>query len=224
MSQPFSSDAALRADFEKPREKDKISTNANGTADSGNLEKALSVEQDKSEPKYGPVIRSTTTAEDWDGPDDPGNPMNWPMWDRIYHTVIPGLFGFTVTFGTSVYSPGYPDVAKEFGVSPTVSLLGLSLYVLGLAFGPVLAAPISESKGRKIVYQVSLPISALFTLGAGFSQNFASLAGTRFFAGFFGSPVLAVGAGSNVDVWPPIQRAVATSAFLLAPFLGPALG
>ena len=113
---------------------------------------------------------------------------------------------------------------ERFNVSSTVALLGLSLYVLGLAFGPVLAAPISETKGRRVVYRVSLPLAALFTLGAGFSQSMASLAITRFFAGFFGSPTLAVGAGTNVDVWPPVHRAIASSLFLLAPFLGPALG
>ncbi len=137
---------------------------------------------------------------------------------------IPGAFGFAVTLGTSVYTPGYPEVMKKFGVSSTVALLPLSLYVLGLAFGPVLAAPISETRGRKVVYLVSLPIAALFTLGAGFSNSIAALAVTRFFSGFFGSPVLAVGGGTNVDIWQPVHRAVATSAFLVAPFLGSALG
>lgn len=113
---------------------------------------------------------------------------------------------------------------ERFDVSSTVALLGLSLYVLGLGFGPVLAAPISETRGRRVVYLVSVPVAALFTLGAGCSQSFAALAITRFFAGFFGSPVLAVGAGSNVDLWPPLHRAVASSLFLLAPFLGPAFG
>ena len=146
------------------------------------------------------------------------------MWKRVYHTAVPGLYGLAVTFGSSVYTPGYPEVAKRFNVSPTVALLPLSLYVLGLAFGPVLAAPISETRGRRVVYLVSSPIAALFTLGAGFSNTFAALVITRFFAGFFGSPVLAVGAGTNVDIWPPASRAVPTAAFVLAPFLGPAIG
>lgn len=180
-------------------------------------EKGLEISQSKG-------LQRTVTAQDWTGPDDPENPTNWPLWQKVYHTTIPGVFGFAVTFGSSIYTPGYPEVMEKFNVSSTVALLGLSLYVLGLAFGPVLAAPISESKGRRVVYLVSLPLAALFTLGAGFSQNFASLAITRFFAGFFGSPVLAVGAGTNVDLWAPVHRAVAASAFLLAPFLGPAIG
>lgn len=78
--------------------------------------------------------------------------------------------------------------------------------------------------GRRVVYLVSLPVAALFTLGAGLSKDIAALCICRFFAGFFGSPVLAVGAGTNVDTWRAEQRAAATSCFLLAPFLGPALG
>lgn len=176
------------------------------------------------EPTPSKGLQRTVTAQDWTGPDDPENPMNWPLWQRVYHTTIPGVFGFAVTFGSSVYTPALPEVVEKFNVSLTVAILGLSLYVLGLAFGPVLAAPISETYGRRVVYLVSLPLSAIFTLGAGFSNNFASLALTRFFAGFFGSPVLAVGAGTNVDIWAPVHRAAATSAFLLAPFLGPAIG
>ena len=169
-------------------------------------------------------LAKTVTAQDWTGPDDPENPQNWPIWQRVYHTTVPAFIGLAVTFGSSVYTPGVPDVMERFKVTSTVALLGLSLYVLGLGFGPILAAPISETKGRRVVYLTSLPLSALFTLGAGFSHNFASLALCRFFAGFFGGPVLAVGAGTNVDIWKPIDRAIATSSFILAPFLGPALG
>ena len=116
------------------------------------------------------------------------------------------------------------EVAIEFNVSLTVARLGISLYVLGLAFGPILAAPISEASGRLAVYRLSIPLTAAFTLGAGFSQNMASLATFRFFAGFFGSPCLAVGASSIADLWPPVTRAMAISFYVLALFLGPALG
>jgi MFS family permease len=90
--------------------------------------------------------------------------------------------------------------------------------------GPILSAPLSETFGRKIAYLSTIPISLLFTLGAGYSQNFGSLVVCRFFAGAFGAGCLAVGAGTNSDLWPPISRAAASAVFLLAPFLGPAIG
>jgi len=130
----------------------------------------------------------------------------------------------TSTFASSVYTPAYPEVMHRFSVSSTAALLGLSLYVVGLGFGPMLAAPISETYGRLVVYRLSLPIFMLFTLGAGLSQSFGSLLTCRFLAGVTGSPVLPVCPGTNVDMFPPHLRAVATSTFLMAPFLGPALG
>lgn len=64
----------------------------------------------------------------------------------------------------------------------------------------------------------------LFTLGAGFSKTFYSFLICRFFAGMAGSPALAVGAGTNSDLWPPRVRAIAASLFIMAPFAGPSLG
>ncbi|PZD31927.1 MFS-1 domain containing protein [Pyrenophora tritici-repentis] len=161
---------------------------------------------------------------DWTGLDDPDNPHNWGIWKRVYHATIPALFGFTVTFGTSVYSPSIANITHHFQISRTVAILGLTLYTLGLDFGPIFTAPLSEGHARKIVYLISSPIFMLFTLGAGFSKSFASVCVCRFFAGFFGSPALAVGAGTNADLFPSYRRAVTTSLFLMAPFVGPALG
>jgi len=33
---------------------------------------------------------------DWDGPADPANPKNWSLGLRIYHTMLPALYGFSV--------------------------------------------------------------------------------------------------------------------------------
>lgn len=41
------------------------------------------------------------------------------------------------TFSSSVYVPGVYEVVKEFNVSLTVALLGISMYVVGLGLGYV---------------------------------------------------------------------------------------
>jgi multidrug resistance protein len=100
----------------------------------------------------------------------------------------------------------------------------LTVYVLGLGFGPMISAPISETLGRKSVYMTLFPASLLFTLGAGFSQTLAPLIICRFFAGLLGSACLAVGAGTNSDLYTPLYRATASAWFVMAPFAGPVLG
>lgn len=123
-----------------------------------------------------------------------------------------------------MYTPGIKDVQNEFGVSPVVSILPYSFYTLGLAFGPMIGSPLSESLGRRRVYQTTLPFFALFILGSGFARSIGTLVICRFFAGLFGSPALSIGSATISDIWPPAHRAVPMAMYVAAPFAGPALG
>jgi hypothetical protein len=43
-------------------------------------------------PQHGGVgLHKSVTAQDWNGPDDPENPQNWPLWQRVYHTYVDSL-------------------------------------------------------------------------------------------------------------------------------------
>jgi MFS family permease len=123
-------------------------------------------------------------------------------------------------FGSSIYAPAIPDVMHDFTVSEVVATLPLTTYVLGLSFGPMLSAPISETIGRLGTYRISVPIGALFTLGAGFAPNITALCILRFFAGFFGGASLPVCAGTSADLFRPQNFAIAGSFLLYFPFLG----
>ncbi|KAK9238122.1 major facilitator superfamily domain-containing protein [Lipomyces kononenkoae] len=196
-----------------------MSSGASSHTDLNNLESSGAY-REKSE-----LHKPTEFVElDWDGPDDPENPKNWPLWRRWYITFVVALMCLVVTFGSSIYVAGADYIAFEFGVSRTVAFIGLSLYLIGLACGPTIAAPISETLGRSPVYFISIPISMLFTAGVGKAQNIGTVLVCRFFAGFFASPVLAVAAGTIQDLWNPDMIGVAMGGFCLAPFAGPVFG
>ncbi|KAE9375192.1 MFS multidrug transporter-like protein [Stipitochalara longipes BDJ] len=182
------------------------------------------IEQQNQDLEKGPSKHAHPTVLDWDGPDDPENPHNWPVGKKIMHIIAPAVISLTASFGSSVISPAFPALEKQWGISTTVSILPLTTYVLALGLGPVIAAPISETYGRHIVYLISTPLGAIFTLGAGFSQNIWTLCILRFFAGLTFSPALSIGAGSNADVVTTKNRATASAFYILSPFLGPALG
>jgi len=172
--------------------------------------------------------QTTPSVDDWEGPDDVDDPMNWSSIKKAFHTAATaflGFFlGFAVTAGSSLITPATPEIETHFGVSQTASILVLSLFVLGLGLGPALAAPISEQFGRSVVYKISGPLYLLFILGSGFTKSFGGLLVCRLLAGMCGGPVLAVGAGTNVDMYPPVFRAIAITLFVMMPFLGPSLG
>src|ERR1700760_2362896 len=143
---------------------------------------------------------------------------------KACHIIPVALLCLSVTAGSSMITPGAFAIGHKFHVSHTAALLPLSLFVLGLAIGPVLAAPISETRGRAIVYKVSMPLYMLFILGAGFSETFGGLLACRILAAIAGAPCLAVGAGTVADLFEPARMAAPGAIVVMAPFLGPCLG
>jgi MFS family permease len=89
--------------------------------------------------------------------DDPDNSRNFSRGTRVYSTISVTVLAFVTAFAASIYSPGIDGVSAEFGVSRSVAILPLSLYNLGLAAGPMLGSPLSETYGRKIVLLVTTP-------------------------------------------------------------------
>ncbi|MCJ1431239.1 hypothetical protein MMC27_000590 [Xylographa pallens] len=163
--------------------------------------------------------------KDWDGQDDPGNPKNWSFGTKVYATAVPALFAFVVTFGTSVYSAGLEQVMEQFNTSQTVAILGISFYSVGIGFGPMIGAPISEAFGRKAVYLITMPISILFMMGSGLAENTRTLLVCRFLSSTFGAPAVAVGAGTLSDIWELHHGGgLASMLFILSPFIGSSLG
>lgn len=102
--------------------------------------------------------------------------------------------------------------------------MGVTTYVLGFAFGPLVWAPLSEARGRRPVYFISWTVFTIFQIPCALAHNSATLIVARLIAGTFGSSPLANAGGTLADIWLPHQRGKAMSLFAAAPFLGPVLG
>ncbi|EWZ28982.1 major facilitator superfamily domain-containing protein [Fusarium oxysporum Fo47] len=175
--------------------------------------------------QLSPSLAPTEVPITWDDPREKRNPQHWSTLSKIFHTAIPCFLAFEITFSTSVTVPATDLIALEFGLNRTESLLPLTLYTLGVAFGPVLIAPLSEEFGRKYVYVGTMSCLLAFLGGAAAANNFATLLICRLFAGILGSAGIAVGGGTIADVWA-LEKAgtQASLLFILGPFLGPTLG
>ena len=105
-----------------------------------------------------------------------------------------------------------------------MAILPLSLYSAGLAFGPLVGAPLCETFGRKVLFLTTTPVFALFTLGAGLSQDISSLIICRFFAGVFASPAISNASATIIDYSAARYRAVPLAFYYSIPFFGAVFG
>ncbi|KAK2752859.1 hypothetical protein FQN54_008012 [Arachnomyces sp. PD_36] len=157
-------------------------------------------------------------------PDDPRNPMLFSTTRKWIITTVVSFAALAIAFASTAYSGSIAQVMDEFHCSTDVAGLGLSLFVLGFAIGPLLWAPLSEIYGRQSLFFLTYAIFTAFNAGAAGATNIQTLLVLRFFAGAFGSSPLTNSGGVIADTFPASQRSLAMCAFASAPFLGPTLG
>ncbi|KAA8909371.1 hypothetical protein TRICI_004537 [Trichomonascus ciferrii] len=158
---------------------------------------------------------------EFDGPDDPVFPHNWPNKRKIFVCIVLGYATLCSAWGSSVYSSAAPFIMQQYGIGQVPATLGISLYVLGFASGPVLWAPLSELYGRKPPIMVSMMGLTLFTFAVATAQDLQTIMICRFFAGFFGAAPLAVVAAAFADMFNNRHRGIALTIFAGTVFVGP---
>ncbi|PVH72068.1 MFS general substrate transporter [Cadophora sp. DSE1049] len=155
---------------------------------------------------------------------DRRNPMLFPQWKKWMITLLVAFATLAVAFASSAYSGGIEEILATFQISTEVATLGISVFVLGFAIGPLLWAPLSELYGRQILFFSTYAMLTAFNAGAAGAQNIQTLIILRFFAGAFGSSPLTNAGGVIADMFPASERGLAMSIFAAAPFLGPVIG
>ncbi|KAJ5872888.1 uncharacterized protein N7529_005241 [Penicillium soppii] len=156
--------------------------------------------------------------------DDPRNPMNFSEVKKWTYTMVVAVATLAVSLVSSAYTGGIEEIMLDFNIGQELATLGVSLFVLGFAIGPLLWAPLSELFGRQVLFVTTYAALTAFNAGVAGSKNAWTLIILRFFAGSFGSSPLTNAGGVIADMFPAKQRGVAMSLFAAAPFLGPVIG
>ncbi|MCJ1379025.1 hypothetical protein MMC17_002124 [Xylographa soralifera] len=179
-------------------------------------------------PKFGggkpyppPLPAQEEYVVEFDGPDDPCHPQNWPLKKKIGIALMLGYTTLVSAFTSSIFSAATEAVAEQFAVSAEVGILGLSLYVLGFATGPLVWAPLSELKGRRFPLVFSMFGFSIFQIGVATGKDLQTVLLCRFFGGVFASCPLAVVAAVFSDMFDNRTRGLAVTVFSMTVFAGP---
>ncbi|KAF2686405.1 MFS general substrate transporter [Lentithecium fluviatile CBS 122367] len=174
-----------------------------------------------------PLSHKPTTADvivDFEGPDDPYRPINWPTKKKVITTMLYGLTTMTATWASSAYSAGTRQIAAEFHVGTQTANLGTTLFLFGFGIGPLLWAPLSEVYGRRLAVLTPMFVAICFSFGSAVSKDFQTLMLTRFFGALFASAPVTNTGGVLGDLFSPAWRGIAMAGYAMAVVGGPCLG
>ncbi|KAG5925707.1 hypothetical protein E4U42_004041 [Claviceps africana] len=155
---------------------------------------------------------------------DPENPLHWAPWYRGWIIFCVSFATWVATLYSTSYTSSVPGLVDEFAASQTVVTLGMTTYLLGLATGSLVLAPLSELYGRRPVYIVCLSLWAVLVVPCALAHSLTAIIVIRFIGAFFGAVMISNAPGTVVDVSDPDYLARSMSLFCLGPLNGPVTG
>ncbi|CAM1507558.1 Fc.00g071990.m01.CDS01 [Cosmosporella sp. VM-42] len=177
----------------------------------------------------GTKVEDGIAVVTWYSEKDPENPHNWSSGKKTYISATLFAYTFAAYIGSSIYTASIPGIRAKFGASEAVANLGLSLYVWGYGFGPMIFSPLSEipSIGRNPPYAVTFSLFAILTIPMALIDNIAGMMVLRFLLGVMCSPSLATVGASYGDFYSPNNMEYVIAFWgggaSLAPALGPVI-
>ena len=136
------------------------------------------------------------------------------------------ILGALTAFGPlsiDMYVPALPQLSGELGASSSESQLTLTAVLLGLAFGQLVAGPISDAVGRRRPLLVGLALYITASVLCALSGQIYALALLRLLQGFGAAAGIVIARASVRDLYSGIEAARFFSALMLVTGLGPIL-
>jgi MFS family permease len=149
-------------------------------------------------------------------PNDPRNPMNFSFARKWVIAGLTAISIFVISFSSSAYTGGIVQISEQFEVSHTIALLGVSMFVLGFALGPLIWAPLCEIYGRRIICLITYAGATIFGAACIGAQSATQIIILRLIAGIFGSATLTNSGGVMADMFNNEDRGQAMSIFACA--------
>lgn len=152
------------------------------------------------------------------------HPYRWSKWTRGCVVLLYALTSFGTQISTSMFGQSIGDIGKRFNISRPVAMLLTTVFMLGMALGPMFIAPVTEKYGRKVGILTPYTLSAIICLVSYPVNSLPGIMVLRFFGGFLSSAPIISSGGALKDMFEPGVRAHILLGYAVLVASGPAFG
>ena len=147
---------------------------------------------------------------------------------RLRVMVVLGTLSAIGPFSIDLYLPGLPSLSNDLHASTSAAQLTLTSCLAGLAFGQLVAGPLSDRFGRRSPLIVGLVVYAGASLACALAPSIEALVALRLVQGFAGAAGIVIARAVVRDLRSGAAAARYFSALMLitglAPILAPVVG
>ncbi|GMA63219.1 multidrug effflux MFS transporter [Alicyclobacillus fastidiosus] len=152
----------------------------------------------------------------------------WATSRRFRTAAILGSLTALAPLSIDMYLPSLPVIAKDLHASTSVVQLSITLCLIGLALGQLVAGPLSDARGRRGPLLTGLAVYVLASFVCAVTPNIWLLVALRFVQGFAGAAGIVIARAIARDLYsgPELTRFFSLLMLVngVAPILAPVLG
>jgi len=142
--------------------------------------------------------------------------------------VVLGSLTAVAPLVTDLYLPALPQLARSLGSSAAMAQLTMSVCLVGLALGQLVAGPLSDRIGRTVPLRVGVAVLLVTSVLCALATDVTVLLVLRLVQGLAGAAAMVIARAVVRDVYDGSRAAVVFSQLMLvtglAPVVGPMLG
>jgi len=155
---------------------------------------------------------------------DINDPSQWSQRRKLWTTLQIWILVFFTGWASASESTAHKLAAKAFHVSEVSESLATSMFLFGVAFGAVVAGPLSETVGRLPTYLCTFSVYLIWLMASALAPNFGAQIVFRGLSGLFAAASMSIYGGSLADMFAQKEaRAAVWPWFALSPLLGPVI-
>lgn len=152
------------------------------------------------------------------------SPFTWSESRKTFTIWLSCLITVVTAYTAGSYSPAGEQMSKEWDVSQTAILVGITTFTTGFATAPMIIAPFSELNGRRPVFIATGILFVISQLCCAVTQSYPGMLVARFFAGVGGSSFSTMVGGVVADIYHTEDRNTPMALFSGAALFGTGLG
>lgn len=142
--------------------------------------------------------------------------------------VVLGSLTAVAPLVTDLYLPALPQLARSLGSSAAMAQLTMSVCLVGLALGQLVAGPLSDRIGRTVPLRCGVGVLLVTSLLCAVATDMTVLLALRLVQGLAGAAAMVIARAVVRDVYAGSRAAVVFSQLMLvsglAPVIGPMVG
>ncbi|KAF8636200.1 hypothetical protein AX17_003688 [Amanita inopinata Kibby_2008] len=152
------------------------------------------------------------------------DPRKWSPFRKNLSLALVASASMIAGLAGNIQNPAVKEMEDQLHATSGQFSLSISIFILLQGLMPLAWSAVSEIKGRRLVYLVSLVMFTIGSVAVALSPTMQLVIGFRCFQATGSSAVMTIGAATLADIFDTHERGTKMGIYYIAPLLGPAIG